>query len=313
MVYYYLSKKPAGDIKLQIFDSTGKLVRTITSVLPAKFERPPYPDYWLRSPEERAVSTNVGTNRTNWDLRYDDPPGFNPDINNQMNSSPDSVTPGPHGPLVLPGTYTMKLTVDGKTYTQSVAIHNDPRVGETSVTINDLRAQNRLALAAWTGMTDSYSANGEVAAVRAQLAPFIKGTAPADVQAAATALDTKLAGFGSADGRGPGRGGFGGGFGGPARAPGSVLPFYAINTIYYTVLGPISQNGIDMAPTTAMIHTWESGCKEYTATATAWKAVRETDVAGFNSLLTTNNLAPLKLAPSVVTAAPPCAFQTGRR
>src|SRR4051812_28231748 len=110
IVYYHLNKKPAGDIRLQVFDSAGKLVRTITSVLPPKFDRPPYPDYWLRSPEERALSTNVGTNRTNWDLRYDDPPGFNPDINNQMNSSPDSVTPGPHGPLVLPGTYTMKLT-----------------------------------------------------------------------------------------------------------------------------------------------------------------------------------------------------------
>src|SRR5262249_27265019 len=69
LVYYHLSKKPASDIKLQVFDSAGKLVRTMTSVVPAKFERPPYPDYWLRSPEERALSTKIGTNRTNWDLR----------------------------------------------------------------------------------------------------------------------------------------------------------------------------------------------------------------------------------------------------
>jgi len=46
------------------------------------------------------------TSRINWDLRYDDPPGYNPDINNQMNTSPSEVTPGPHGPLALPGTYT---------------------------------------------------------------------------------------------------------------------------------------------------------------------------------------------------------------
>src|SRR5438045_7270850 len=110
----------------------------------------------------------------------------------------------------------------------------------------------------------------EVARVRAQLAALMKGTLPTDVQAAATTLDTKLAGFGSADGRGPGRGGFGGGFGGgPARAPGSVLPFYAVNNLYYTVLGPLSQNGIDMAPTPAMIHTWESSCREFTATTAA--------------------------------------------
>jgi hypothetical protein len=305
LVYYHLSKKPTGDIKLQMFDSAGKLVRTMTSVLPSKFERPPYPDYWLKSPEERALSTNIGTNRTNWDLRYDDPPGFNPDINNQMNSAPNSVTPGPHGPLVLPGTYTLKLTVDGTTYTQSVVVRNDPRVGE-KVTIGDLRAQNRLALSAWSGMKDSFAANGEVAAVRAQLATLMKSTLPPDVQAAATALDTKLAGFGSADGRGPGRSGFGGGFGAPARAPGSVLPFYTINTLYYTVLGPLSQNGLDMPPTPAQIDTLETACKEYSATGNGWKTMLTADLVEFNNLLTKNNLPPLKVMPTAVTAPASC-------
>ena len=112
-------------------------------------ERPPYPDYWLKSPESRALSTNIGTNRTNWNLRYDDPPGFNPDINNQMNAAPDSVTPGPHGPLVLPGSYTIKLIVDGQTYTQTVVVHNDPRIGESPTMMAALRGQNKLAMGAW--------------------------------------------------------------------------------------------------------------------------------------------------------------------
>jgi hypothetical protein len=311
MIYYHLSRKPAGDIRLQIFDSAGKLVRTMTSVAPPKVERAPYPEYWLKSPEERALPTKIGTNRTNWNLRYDDPPGFNQDINNQMNSTPDSVTPGPHGPLVLPGTYTMKLTVDGTTYTQNVVVYNDPRIGETTVTIADLRSQNRLALSAWNGMKDSFAANDKAANVRAQLATLMKGTLPQDVKSAAAELDTKLAGFGSADGRGPGRGGFGG-FGGQQRTPGSVLPFYSINGLYYTVLGPLSQNGIDMPPTIAMIHTWESSCKEYTATALAWKTLVESDIAGFNSLLAKNNLTPLNTE-AVPTPPTSCNFQTGGR
>jgi photosystem II stability/assembly factor-like uncharacterized protein len=312
MVYYHLSKKPSSDIRLQIFDSAGKLVRTMTSVLPPKVERPPYPDYWLRSPEDRALSTRIGTNRTNWDLRYDDPPGFNPDINNQMNSTPNSVTPGPHGPLVLPGTYTMKLTVDGQTYSQNVTIRNDPRVGETNVTMNDLRSQNRLALGAWTGMKDTYAANEEVNAVRLQLADLLKGSLPADVKTAADALEAKLAGIGGARRQVPG--GFGGGFGGgQQRAPGSVLPFYSVNAQYYTVLGPLSQNGIDMAPTPAMIHTYESSCKEYSATAAAWKAALDTDVTAFNALLAKNNLPQLKVAPTQVAAPASCVFQTAGR
>src|SRR6185369_9456356 len=207
LLYYHLSKPPAGEIKLQIFDSANKLVRTITSTPPPMYERPPYPDYWLMPSSERALSTNVGMHRINWDLRYDDPPGYNPDINNQMNSAPGQVTPAPHGPLALPGTYTVKLLVDGATYTQTLVVHNDPRVGEGAAVMAALRTQNKLAMAAWQGLKDSYAANEEVAAVRAQLAAIMKGSPPPEVATAATALDAKLATLGAAGGRGPRGGG----------------------------------------------------------------------------------------------------------
>jgi photosystem II stability/assembly factor-like uncharacterized protein len=300
LLYYHLGKKPAGEIKLQIFDSGNKLVRTITSTPPPMYQRPPYPDYWLMSSSERALSTNVGTSRINWDLRYDDPPGYNPDINNQMNSTPGQVTPAPHGPLALPGTYTVKLLVDGATYTQTLVVHNDPRVGEGANVVSALRAQNKLAMAAGQSMKDSYAANEEVAAVRAQLAAIARGSLPPDVATAATALDAKLATIGGA--RAPG--GRGGGPG-AARAPGSVLPFSSINALFNTVLAPLAQNGIDMPPTKAEVDTWESGCKEFTATVSAWKTMLGVDLVGFNSLLTKNNLTPLKITP---TALASCTF-----
>jgi hypothetical protein len=294
---------------MQIFDAAGKLVRTMTSVKPPFVERAPYPDYWLMSLEERALSMNVGTNRTNWNLRYDDPPGYNPDVNNQMNAAPGSVTPAPHGPLVLPGTYTIKLIVDGTTYTQSVVVHNDPRIGESASMMSALRAQNKLAMAAWAGMKDSYTANDEVAAVRVQLAAITKGALSPDVATGAKDLDTKLTTFGGAiiqGGRGGGGGG--GGFGGGARAPGSILPFRAINGTFNTVLGPLSQNGIDMPPTKALIDTWESGCREFTTTANAWKTMLSADLVAFNILLAKNNLPPLKLTPTALTVPGSCTF-----
>jgi photosystem II stability/assembly factor-like uncharacterized protein len=308
VLYYHLSKPPAGEIKLQIFDSANKLVRTITSTPPAMYQRPPYPDYWLMPTPERALSTNIGTSRINWDLRYDDPPGYNPDINNQMNSAPGQVTPAPHGPLALPGTYTVKLLVDSATYTQTLVVHNDPRVGEGANVMSALRAQNKLAMAAWQGMKDSYAANEEVAAVRAELAAVRRGSLPADVATAATALDAKLATIGGARGPG-GRGGGGGGFGGgpgAGRAPGSVIPFSSINALFYTVLAPLAQDGIDMPPTRAEVDTWESGCKELTATANAWGTMLGVDLVGFNSLLTKNNLTPLKITPSALAVRGMC-------
>jgi hypothetical protein len=306
LIYYHLGQKPAGEINLQIFDAANKLVRTITSTPPGLYERPPYPDYWLMPSSERALATNVGTSRINWDLRYDDPPGYNPDINNQMNSAPGQVTPAPHGPLVLPGTYTVKLWVDGAVYTQTLVVHNDPRVGESPAMMSALRAQNKLALAAWQGMKESYDANEEVAAARAQLAAIAHDSLPPDVATAATALDIKLATLGAAGGRGPRAGGFGGGFGGGAvRVPGSVLPFYSISGIFYTVLGPLSQNGLDMPPTKAESDTWESGCKEFTATLNVWKAMLDADLIGFNNLLTKNNLVPLKIKPTALSISCP--------
>jgi len=307
LIYYHLSRKPAGEIKLQIFDSANKLVRTITSTPPPPAtERPPYPGYWLMPPSERALSMNVGTNRINWDLRYDDPPGYNADINNQMNSAPGQVTPAPHGPLALPGTYTVKLLVDGATYTQTLVVHNDPRIGESPGVMSGLRAQNKLATAAVQGMKDSYAANQEVAALRAQLAAIARGSLPAEVATAATALDAKLATIGGA--RAPGRGGGGGGFGGPARVPGSVLTFAAINALYNTVLAPLTQNGLDMPPTKAEVDTLESGCKEFTATLNAWKTMLSVDLVAFNSLLSKNNLTPLKITPTAMAAPASCTF-----
>src|SRR6478609_3303391 len=113
-----------------------------------------------------------------------------------MNSSRGSVTPAPHGPLALPGTYTVKLLVDGATYSQTLVVHNDPRIGESAQVMAALRAQNKLAMAAWQGMKDSYTANEEVAALRAQLAALVRGSLPPDVATAATALDSKLATIG---------------------------------------------------------------------------------------------------------------------
>jgi len=111
--------------------------------------------------------------------------------------------------------------------------------------------------------------------------------------------------------RAGGGGGFG--FGGPTRAPGSILRFFAENGTFYTVLGPLSQNGIDMPPTRAMIDTWETGCRELTATAAAWKTMLGADVANFNSLLAKNSLTPLAIRPTAVMPPASCTFGTGSK
>ena len=303
MIYYHLSRKPAGEIKLQIFDSTNKLVRTISSIQPPLYERPPYPDYWLKPSAARALATDVGTSRINWDFRYDDPPGYNPDINNQMNSTPAEVTPGPHGPLALPGTYTLKLLVDGQTYSQPLVVHNDPRIGEGAAVMSAIKAQHKLMIAAYDGMKQAYAGNDEVSAVRSEITAL--GTLPADVASMVTAVDAKLNAVGSAAGGRGGRGG--GGRGGGAPAPGETRPFNAINGTFNTVVA-LTQNGIDMPPTPAMVHTYEGGCKEYTATLAAWKTLLTKDLVKLNAKLSDSGKPPIKIPPTKLVAPASCAF-----
>ena len=183
---------PSGPIQLQVFDSKGNLVRTMSSTPPPPIEGAAYPHYWLAAPETRVLSTHVGLNRVNWNLQYDDPPALRHDLENQMNMVEGSTTPGPHGPQVIPGVYTLKLTVDGKVYTRDVTVMNDPRVGESPALMAALRTQNKLTLLSVQGMEHSFEGHEEVNAVKDQLATLMKGNLPADVAAQAKTLEASL-------------------------------------------------------------------------------------------------------------------------
>ncbi|HYL35906.1 MAG TPA: hypothetical protein VEV17_08350, partial [Bryobacteraceae bacterium] len=250
ILYYHLSSPPAGEIKLQVFDAKGDLVRTMSSIPPVLPERWPYPSYWVATASDLALPTKVGTNRTNWDLRYDDPPAFNLDLENQMNVAPGGfVTPGPHGPQVIPGVYTLKLIVDGRTYTQSLTVRNDPRVGEGAKVMADLRAKNKLLMMAYQGAKDSNSGNSEVLAVRQQVTAMSGNKLPDDVAKATKDIDVRLATFGGVV---PNR--EGGGFGGFRRGnelpPGAIKPFNTLNGSFDAIVST-SQVGLDEAPTQA--------------------------------------------------------------
>jgi len=294
ILYYHLSQPPRGEVTLQVFDSAGSLVRTITSKLPPPIEGQAYPRYWLASPADRALPVAIGTNRTHWDLRYDDPPAFEHDLENQMNMVAGSTTPGPHGPLALPGTYTLKLTVDGQVYTQKLVVHNDPRVGESPAVMAALEQQHRLTMAAYQGMKDSFTGNDEVIAVASQLDALMKGSLPADVATQAKAVNTKLATFGGVPE--PRRGGFGG----PRPQPGAMQSFQALNNSYNTMVS-MMQVGMDMAPTPAQVATWQHDCSEYNRTVAAWKAMQTQDLAAFNKVLSQNNLQTITVTPTPLT------------
>jgi len=303
IVDYYLSHEPSGTIQLQVFDSAGNLVRTMSSTPPPPIEDAAYPHYWLAAPETRVLSTHVGLNRVNWNLQYDDPPALRHDLENQMNMVAGSTTPGPHGPQVIPGVYTLKLTVDGQVYTREVTVMNDPRAGQSPALMADLRSQNKLTLLSVQGMEHSFEGHEEVNAVKDQLATLIKGNLPADVAAQAKTLEASLTKIG-----GTMPAGFGGGGGGRGRGatdPKALQSFFELNNAFNTMVS-MMQVGLDMAPTPTQIATWEKDCTDLNRTRTAWEDARK-QITDFNAMLVKNNLQELKVAPTQF-AASACSF-----
>ncbi|MGH7593123.1 MAG: WD40/YVTN/BNR-like repeat-containing protein, partial [Gemmatimonadales bacterium] len=206
IIYYYLSARPSGDITVDVLDAAGKPVRHLSSASIAPFNEPPppIPDFWMepRTP----LPTSVGTNRINWDLRYDSPPAFSHNYAQVMGAIPGGTPASPEGPLALPGVYTIKLTVDGHSNTQTVTFKKDQRAPATAV---DLEAQQGLQMQLYAGAREAWDGHAAATALRA----FVAEVAPARpaVATAAAALDSALGRLaGNAGGGGRGGGGRGG-------------------------------------------------------------------------------------------------------
>jgi hypothetical protein len=116
MIDYYFKTAPKEEVSLDIIDSSGKVVRHLSSKEKKEGEQPPeWPD---RVERVKTIPAKEGMNRFAWDLRYDDPI--------QIPGAFYSST-GPKGPLALPGDYQVKLTVGGKSQTAPLHLAIDPR------------------------------------------------------------------------------------------------------------------------------------------------------------------------------------------
>jgi len=116
ILYYYLKEEPKEPIKLEVLDSSGKVIRTLSSAEKKDESRE---NEWDRDDAEDHIPAKAGLNVFAWDLRYDEPVKIPKAVYDEGE---------PLGPLALPGTYQVRLTVAGKSSTQPVSVTMDPRV-----------------------------------------------------------------------------------------------------------------------------------------------------------------------------------------
>jgi hypothetical protein len=291
MIDYTLASAPQGEVTLDVLDAAGTVVRHMSSA-PARpvpeAARPTLPNFWEAQPLE--LPAKIGANRVSWDLRYDAPPVFAHTY--ELSANPGLTPPSPEGPLVLPGTYTLRLTVGGRSYTQPLIVKPDPRSPATPAA---LQSQQALVMKLTRAMQVAWQGYQQATALREAAHRAVPPNASAEVTASLTGLDAAIdsvvgdtaaaRAFSLA--------------GGPAPAP----RFVDVNVALVSQLK--AQDYGDQAPTPAMLEGWAKACEALGTTMANWQRVVKRDLPAFSAVLQRNQLANVP-ATSGPLVAPTC-------
>ncbi len=108
IIDFYQSSAQSSPPQVQIVDASGKVIRTIKGTHKVKDKVVP------------SVSNKAGINRFVWDFHEDGPTQW-------MGAAKESYRGPKTGPVVVPGTYTVRLMLGGETLSQNVVVKPDPR------------------------------------------------------------------------------------------------------------------------------------------------------------------------------------------
>ena len=178
---YYLPARAAADVTLEISDARGGMVRRFSSrdKPETRTENLAVAERWLTEPQR--LSAEAGMHRFVWDLRYG-PTG--------ANSAEDFDEEGSErwaGPLVLPGKYIVKLTIDGRGYTQPLEVVMDPRCRASKL---ELLEQFRWAQRVFEDLVVARRTVAQIQALEAELHKRSEQKSPATEEAIKTAIQT---------------------------------------------------------------------------------------------------------------------------
>jgi hypothetical protein len=175
-INYYLKGAVQGGGTISILDGSNKVVRTMN------------------------VPGAAGLNRVNWDLRGAPVKQVrmrtNPLYGHELPLGEDGTRPGPGGGggggltiLQPPGTYTVKLTIGGRDYTQPLTVRKDPHSGGTEA---DIQTQVTVLSDLASNINTTVDAINQLEYVRAQVQTTIKSLSDGELKRAAVELESKL-------------------------------------------------------------------------------------------------------------------------
>lgn len=273
MIDYYLASAAGGPVTLEIRDGAGKTVRKYSSTDPAEPIDPALaiPTYWLRPAQ--TLSPAAGMHRFLWDMRYPRVPDVEAEY--PIAAIPHNTAPQPASLWVMPGRYTVALTVNGQIYTQPLTVRMDPTV---KIAPTALAKQFELSQRMYKSLLTLSPAAEEAAAIEKQISE-LKKTAREETLAAVNAFEQKLSAVMGRRTRRPGP---------PEENP----SLGGMKTRMLTLLGILQET--DDAPTTqatAAVSELEQGVAPLMK---RWESIKKDDVPALNTQLQKAALPELK-------------------
>lgn len=107
IITFYQTQPQKSAPKLEILDAHGRVIRSVSGTHKVAGKDEPY------------VPNKAGLNRYTWDFNVNGPVKWN--AGGDFEKGPDT------GPGVVPGQYSVRMTLSGHTYVQSFAVEPDPR------------------------------------------------------------------------------------------------------------------------------------------------------------------------------------------
>jgi photosystem II stability/assembly factor-like uncharacterized protein len=288
IIDYYLAAASGKPVTLEILDAEDHVVRRYASTDKAEpLEKiaatNPIPMYWVR-PQE-ILSAEAGMHRFVWDMHYPAPEALNHEF--PISAIVHDTPQWPLGAWAMPGQYTVKLTVDGKSYTQPLTVRMDPRIKTSEA---DLRKQFTTESGIVQGMNETFDTLQQVRSLRPQLADRA-GKAKGQLADSLSALEKQVAAL-----EGASQAAF---FGVP---PGGKQPenLSTLNQHFGQLLNVV--DSADSAPTTQASAVYLELKGSLDQLLAQWHKVRESDLPGLNASLKKAHLEELDANQSAADA-----------
>ncbi|MDB4869750.1 MAG: glycosyl hydrolase repeat-containing protein [Gemmatimonadales bacterium] len=251
IINFRLGRDVKAPVILEIVNSSGAVVRAFSSADSVESIETDLnvPTYWLRPPQR--VASSAGTHRFVWDLHYPPPKVVGHDY--PISAIYGDTPRYPLGPAVLPGEYTVRLTVNGRSYSQPLSVKMDPRA---PITAAGLKVQHDIGVRMNDAISRDFTALGEVRRQRALLKAQRQGAKAGEVADSLVTLDTALGAIES----------------GPRTGTGQSL--VRLNGELAGVLDAVE--GADMDPTTQTVAAAADLERSLAAVLAQWSEIQRT-------------------------------------